>query len=575
MSSEPLDRSARWPRGWISLCLAAAAAVAVGRLLILGTSPEDAEVLESPLVLAAARQFTTSPAELYGPFGGTNPYVLIHAPLYYRATGLAGWGLSRVGLGSIVAALAAGRAISCLGFLGTLVAVYHLARLDGGSRWAGGWGVCLVAAAPVLGSMPAAVRPDMLGVWFQTTAVLLVLLAVRGNRPRGGPIAAALVLFALAVCVKQHFVASAAVCIPLLLVRSWRGPVRGKAVERGLALAAAIVLLVYGTEEVVSGGRMSAAIFRAAASVGAVHPTSWHSAGIVYVAFLGRSLGSVALLVGLGLACVHGKPGWGRRCFSAAAGLLMAAVVAVSISQFFVATLSQIVFQVLAVLAILFLVIPSCAILERRFLVEGRLDAVLIGLVAAELGLAILLCRASTGAWVNYGIPGIVYLSVLLARALDRIVAGGARPVRLGWVAAAAVAPLVSAIGMLVYDLDQRKVDQQARALLVARMARPASEFFFVDRPGANRRNGRPDLVYDEWLYPVFERTGLAEPRSAWLLAKLMDGSVSVVVNTSDGRGIEGVAPALARLGFVKRFSLEPVYFMWERPRYVSPPLAR
>ena len=40
---------------------------------------------------------------------------------------------------------------------------------------------------------------------------------------------------------------------------------------------------------------------------------------------------------------------------------------------------------------------------------------------------------------------------------------------------------------------------------------------FFVDRPGFNRVHGRADLVYDPWLYPVFESIKLAEPRSAWL----------------------------------------------------------
>ena len=30
---------------------------------------------------------------------------------------------------------------------------------------------------------------------------------------------------------------------------------------------------------------------------------------------------------------------------------------------------------------------------------------------------------------------------------------------------------------------------------------------FFADRPGLNRVHGRADLVYDPWLYPVFEST--------------------------------------------------------------------
>ena len=37
------------------------------------------------------------------------------------------------------------------------------------------------------------------------------------------------------------------------------------------------------------------------------------------------------------------------------------------------------------------------------------------------------------------------------------------------------------------------------------KFARPAAEVFFVDLPGLNRLHGRIDLVYDPWLYPVFE----------------------------------------------------------------------
>ena len=57
-------------------------------------------------------------------------------------------------------------------------------------------------------------------------------------------------------------------------------------------------------------------------------------------------------------------------------------------------------------------------------------------------------------------------------------------------------------------------------------LRRPSSELFFVDRPGDNRVHGRLDLVYDPWLYPVFESIGLAEPRSAWLARALETGPV-------------------------------------------------
>lgn len=557
------------------MCLAAAAPVALVHLLILGTSAEDAEALESPLALAAARQITAGPFELYGPYGGANPYVLIHAPLYYRATGLVALALVRAGLDPIPAAFAAGRSISFLAFLGTLFAVYRLARLEGGSRSAGWWAVFLVASAPVIVSMPVAVRPDMLGIWCQTTAVWLVLGASGRDRAGDLKIAAALALFALAVCVKQHFVASGLVCAVLLLVRSRRGSVRRAAVERGLLLGAAIVFLVYGAEEVVTAGWMASAIVTAATAAASVHPTTWHGASIVAFAFLGRSLGLVAMLIGLGAAWVDRGAGPGRRAFAAVAGSLMAAVLAVSVWQYFDRAVGQVVFQVIAILSIVFVALPICAILERRFLTQGPADAVLLVLIAAELGVAILLCRASTGAWINYGIQATVFLGVLIARALDRAWAVAEPPRRLRWIALFAVGPLVSALAMLQYNLSQRAVDLDVRLIVIAKTARPASEFFFVDRPGVNRRNGRPDLVFDEWLYPVFERIKLAEPRSSWLKAKLSDGTVGVVVNTNDGPGIEGVVPSLARLGFVRRISIEPLYYVWERPAYAKPPVGR
>ncbi len=554
--------------------LAVAAFAGLGHLAILGTSLEDAEALESPLALAAARQLTSSPRELHGPFGRQNPYVLIHAPLYYRVTGVIAGLLVRTGLDPVRSAIVAGRSISFLGFLGTLLAAYRLARLEGRANRVGWWAVCLIASAPVVVSMPVAVRPDMLGVWFQTTAALLVLSAIIGDQPGRGRVAAALALFALAICVKQHFVASAVVCIPILFVRSRRGAIRRGVVERGLVLAAAIVLVYYGAEEVISGGRMSAAILTAAASVGVVHPTSWHSASIVYFAFLGRSLGFLTLLVGLGLAWVD-REGWSRRGLSLIVGLLTGATLAVSFSQLFLATFGQVVFLVFGILTIVLLALPLCAIIERRFLAEGRVDTILLCLIASEIAVAMLLCRASTGAWINYGIPVIVYLSVLVARALDRAIDAAETRRRFGWIAGAAIAPLLGAVAIGQYNLSQREIDRGLRAIVLAKMARPAGEFFFVDRPGMNRLDGRLDLVYDDWLYPVFERSGLAEPRAAWLRAKLTDGTVTVVVNTHDGPGIPGIVPSLARLGFVKRFSIEPVVYIWERSAFARGPGTR
>ncbi len=47
------------------------------------------------------------------------------------------------------------------------------------------------------------------------------------------------------------------------------------------------------------------------------------------------------------------------------------------------------------------------------------------------------------------------------------------------------------------------------------------SDLYFAADPGRNRQYGRTDLVFDHWLYPVFESVHGAEPRSSWLRSAL------------------------------------------------------
>ena len=68
----------------------------------------------------------------------------------------------------------------------------------------------------------------------------------------------------------------------------------------------------------------------------------------------------------------------------------------------------------------LIIVIPTCALLERRAPFGNRLDAALCLFAAAEIAIVVPLCLASTGAWVNYAIQGIVFAAILTARALAR-----------------------------------------------------------------------------------------------------------------------------------------------------------
>ena len=96
-------------------------------------------------------------------------------------------------------------------------------------------------------------------------------------------------------------------------------------------------------------------------------------------------------------------------------------------------------------------------------------------------------------------------------------------------------------------------------------LERPRSSYFITGHPGRNRVNGRLELVYDDWLYPVFESLGLAESRSSWLGPPLAMGPVRAVVSTSERPTIEGTTLDLRRLGYRPDVSLGP-YFVWTRP---------
>src|SRR5262249_53996972 len=97
MNEAPAEHRRRrsWPSASITSILTASACVFMGFRLSLALGGEDLDKYESPLMLSVARQLVTGPWELYGPFGGRNPLVLIHAPLYYRAAGLLAWPMAR------------------------------------------------------------------------------------------------------------------------------------------------------------------------------------------------------------------------------------------------------------------------------------------------------------------------------------------------------------------------------------------------------------------------------------------------------------------------------------------------
>ena len=97
--SEPRSKSRRGIglSAWITTVLTASAVVFLVFRVSLGLGEADTDLYESPLMLSVARQLIAGPTDLYGPFGGRNPLVLIHAPLYYRLAALTAWPMARRG----------------------------------------------------------------------------------------------------------------------------------------------------------------------------------------------------------------------------------------------------------------------------------------------------------------------------------------------------------------------------------------------------------------------------------------------------------------------------------------------
>jgi hypothetical protein len=551
---------------WITTVLAAAAAIALGFGIALALARDDTEVLESPLLLAISRQLEHGPWELYGPFDSRNHLVLIHAPGYYHTAALLAWPLHRLGVEQVDAALAAARAISFGSLLITLAAAYRLCRLDGAARRAAWWSVFLIAASPVVGVMPFTVRPDMLGVALQTFGVVLVLSTVRSDAPKGWMLSAGFVAFALAFCVKQHFITGPVLSIALALGAWRRGRLPFNFIERAVLTGLAVSFAFYGLEELATGGRMSRAVFQAAAAASRVHAGGWFRAYLLLFSLAGRSAGLATLAIAAGLVGLGNRSGSGWRGLRMAGIGLIGLFLARSTGEFWqqsVATWDLLLaFFMLATTA--FVALPLCVILARRDLLRQWLDRDLLLYLAGELVLITALGWSSTGSWANYGIQATVFASVLTSRALERV-CSVRLPTRAALpVAAAALVVLITASGSAWSGHNRDRSERGAITDILAHFGRPSTEYFFVGRPGDNRIHGRRDLVYDDWLYPAFESIRLAEPRSTWLRQALTDGSVRFIVNTSDTPDIDGLAEPISRLGFIRRIRHGP-FFVWER----------
>jgi hypothetical protein len=480
----------------LTVALAAAAALYFGYHVGIGVRAEDTNHLETPLAMAAARQVSESPWVLYGPFDGGRPLVLIHAPLYYRLAGLAAAPLAAAGVDPIVAALAAGRLLAMLGFLGSLAAAAGLAGigLGRGRAWAMAWAALLVAAAPVFGSFPVTVRPDTLGVGLQTAGAYLVLRALAGGATRGR-LLAAYALFGLAAATKQHDVVLAGVASLALGWEAWRGRVRWGHLVGCHLVGLAVVAGYYGLEERITGGWMSYAVFRLPSAFREVAPADWRHVLDTFLEIGKRSAGLILLAVATLPALRRGG--------------------------------------------------------------ADRTDALLLAMLAAEGAATVVLCKGSEGAWYNYAMQAVLLVAVLVARVLGRL--AGRPGSRLLWLGPVVAGVALLALDARLVRLAAAHRGEE-RAALEALLAEPRIAFerpeglYFAGFPQHNRMYGRPELAHDEWLYSAFEAKGAAEPRAAWLRRALTDGRVHVVV-VPEVRGmtadhLPGLAESLPELGY-------------------------
>jgi hypothetical protein len=554
-----------WLQSWVTVTLLLGACTLVP-WLFMALEPGDVEASESPLLLAVARQITNGPGELYGPFGGGNPLVLIHAPLYYRLAALGAWPLARAGLRPEHAALVVGRTISLAAWAAALAGVFSLARFQGAPRIAGWWAVLLAAATPVYGGLIVEVRPDMLGVAIQTWGVVLLLGALQAERPSARKILIAFACFGAAACVKQQLAVTPGVSFFLLSSACRAKRVRFGTLIGAMVFDASVLFAYYGFEIEITHGRVAEAVYRAAQACSLVHPATWESARDSMLVLCWKCVGLILLLAASALAGIPAQAGRMRRFFAWLGTALIALVTVLTVVQIFVVTPSINGLIVLGLVVVLTAFIPIGVSAVVRIWRARGVDMAYSLYFAGELALTAYLFRLSTGAWYNYAVQAIIFASIIVARALARAVD---RPLSMRAILGIALAA-VAVPAFALTDVKEIITRRRAESSLIQRVfertgARPDS-VFFVDRPGFNRVHGRADLVYDPWLYPVFESIKLAEPRSAWLGRALANGPVRVVVVSSAALRIDGVSRSLPELGYVLRLRVGP-WFVWARQR--------
>jgi hypothetical protein len=328
----------------------------------------------------------------------------------------------------------------------------------------------------------------------------------------------------------------------------------------GLVVAA----VVYGSEWLLTAGRVWEAAFVAAANVGRIHPGSWDHVFVVLLGIFMASAGVVTMLAAPALVTVGSRPGLARRLLTVAGTMAIGLVLAASVLQTTLEPPWNSMAIVFAAVAVAIIALPAAALSMRSSSPVTGIDATLWAYLLAEFALVTFLSRMSTGAWLNYGIPASVFVSTLAGRGLSRAVDAGPPPLAVLPAVLASLAMLASSLyGVKGHEL-RVGVERALAEWMDERPQRPRSSYYFTDRPGMNRLDGRLELVHDDWLYPVFESLGLAESRSNWLGNALVRGPIRVVVSTDPRPFIEGTTLDLRRLGYRPDVSLGP-FFVWIR----------
>lgn len=512
------------PRFWLRLVVYGVLTLLAAFQVVFGldllTTGHDSDNLESTLAYVAAWPLYDGLGTLYGPYGLANMRVLIQAPLYYRLTELGAAPLVFMKIHVVNACLVVGRAISTLSYLGVLVLVHRLARIDGASRRAGTIAVLAVLSSAVVARTPFTLRPDMFGIFLQLLGGYLVLRVIWIQGPPTRAIVWAYVSFALAFCVKQHLVATGVGCT-FLLIRFWRsaGPWR-RPIERAWLIAPIIAASYYLAEDVVSEGRAFTAVFVLPGAIRALATSKWFN--VIGLFFSTIVLSSPLVILAAASAWAAPRPEAQRR-------------------------------------------------LDRAFWL----------LLLLEVATFAFISYGNEGAWINYAIPSVIYGSILLGRSLSRLLEFRISTMRSVAVGVAAILAFLPGLffgvrSLLTVALHRRELialltDLQLRGV-------DSRSIYFVGLPELNRFYGHSEWVHDEWLYGRFERIKAAPPRAVWLLPALTTGPVRVVVIPVnppfafplDPPVIPGLTAPLPALGF--QFAYQVGRFkVWEKRKSPAP----